>query len=189
MSKFMTIDVFGKCSKLYNKNYEEKTCKKGCDNNAFDCAKEDCYKMLETNYRYYLSFENSICQDYVTEKFFRPLKYDVIPITLNGADMYNLAPPHSFINIFDFNSTMDLILHLKKLSNNNALYASYFWWKDYYEVRNDPIKDRAQSYCDLCAKLNNPEEPSKIYENMYKWWVSDSKCHHYGSNGLTRTLS
>ena len=72
--------------------------------------------MLETNYRYYLSFENSICQDYVTEKFFRPFKYDVIPLTLNGADMHNLAPPHSFINVLDYETTMDLILDLKKLS-------------------------------------------------------------------------
>ena len=182
MSKSMTIDVYGKCSKLYNKNSEEKTCKKGCDNNAFDCAKEDCYKMLETNYRYYLSFENSICQDYITEKFFRPFKYDVIPITLNGADMNNLAPPHSFINALDYNMTEDLIKYLEKLSNDNALYASYFWWKDYYEVRNDPSKDRAQSYCDLCAKLNSPDEPRKMYKNMYKWWVRDSRCHHYKEN-------
>ena len=176
------VDAYGKCSELFNTNFEEKICNRGCKENQYDCSNEHCYKMLETNYRYYLSFENSICQDYVTEKFFRPFKYDVIPITLNGADMNNLAPTHSFINALDYNTIEDLIQYLEKLSNNNALYASYFWWKDYYEVRNDPSKDRAQSYCDLCAKLNSPDEPRKMYKNMYKWWVRDSRCHHYKEN-------
>ena len=119
------VDVYGKCSKLYNTNFEEKTCERGCDGNQYDCSKEHCYKMLETNYRYYLSFENSICQDYVTEKFFKPMEHDVLPISLNGADMNQISPPHSSINILDFNSTLDLIDYLEKLSNDNALYASY----------------------------------------------------------------
>ena len=54
--------------------------------------------MLETNYRFYLSFENSLCKDYVTEKFFKPMKYDVIPIVFNGADFKSYPPPHSAIN-------------------------------------------------------------------------------------------
>ena len=34
---------------------------------------------MEAGYRFYLSFENSVCADYVTEKFFRILHYNVIP--------------------------------------------------------------------------------------------------------------
>ena len=145
--------------------------------------------MLEEKYSFYLSFENSICQDYVTEKFFRPMEHFVIPLTLNGADMKNIAPPYSFINSLDFDSTLQLIQFLVKISKDDALYASYFWWKDYYEVRNDSSKDRAQSYCDLCAKLNSPDEPRKMYKNMYKWWVRDPRCHHYnGIHGLNCLL-
>ena len=36
---------------------------------------------VEASYKYYLAFENSVCQDYVTEKFFRTMKYNLIPGT------------------------------------------------------------------------------------------------------------
>ena len=72
MQKSMTVDVYGKCSKNFHKKPDRKSCSR---------ANEwECYEMLESNYRFYLSFENSICQDYVTEKFFNILRYDVIPI-------------------------------------------------------------------------------------------------------------
>ncbi len=135
----------------------------------------DCYRMLETNYKFYLSFENSICIDYVTEKFFNILKYDVVPIVFNGSPLERFTPPHSAISVLDFESPKHLVKFLEKLSEDDAKYASFFWWRDYYELRNR-MEDRAQAYCDLCKRLNNPDEPAKIYQNMHKWWVEDSKC-------------
>ena len=71
--------------------------------------------MMNKTYKFYLSLENSVCQvniwssqlhmkplfpkDYVTEKFFNILPYNVIPIVLNGANMSHIAPPHSYINV------------------------------------------------------------------------------------------
>ena len=62
------------------------------------------------NYKYYLSFENSVCDDYITEKFFNILKYDVIPITFSGTNFSAIgAPPHSSINVLDFASPKKLV--------------------------------------------------------------------------------
>ena len=74
-------------------------------------------------------------QDYVTEKFFNLLSYNVIPVVLNGADMSRLAPPHSYINVMDFNTTEELALYLHKVDQDDELFASYFWWRDFYTLK------------------------------------------------------
>ena len=44
------------------------------------------YKEYLRPYKFYLSFENANCQDYLTEKFFTALRTEVvIPIALGGA--------------------------------------------------------------------------------------------------------
>lgn len=52
LSKYISVDIYGYCGKL--------SCQKS----------EDCFNMLDKYYKFYLSFENSNCADYVTEKFF-----------------------------------------------------------------------------------------------------------------------
>ena len=55
------------------------------------------------NYKFYLSFENSLCTDYVSEKLFtRALKERVVPIVMNRADMSRFAPEHTYINVFEY---------------------------------------------------------------------------------------
>ena len=73
--------------------------------------------------------------------------------------------------------------YLIKVSEDDKLYASYFWWRDFYEVRSGP-EDRAQGYCELCRRLNDPDEPDKVYKDMYKWWVRDSHCRKVRSATL-----
>ncbi len=66
MKNYMGVDIFGKCGKL-------------------KCGRENetaCYERMEREYRFYLSFENSVCDDYVTEKFWNILeKVNVIPVS------------------------------------------------------------------------------------------------------------
>lgn len=55
--------------------------------------------MVERDYKFYLAFENSICVDYVTEKFFNAMRRTVVPITLGGANYSSLAPFHSAVHV------------------------------------------------------------------------------------------
>ncbi len=56
-----------------------------------------------------------MCTDYVTEKFFNVLKYNMVPVTYNGAEMEKFAPRHSYINALDFSSVEELAKYLEKV--------------------------------------------------------------------------
>lgn len=53
-----------------------------------DCPKdfEECHSILESNYYFYLAFENSLCEDYVTEKVLTATKHFTVPIVYGGAN-------------------------------------------------------------------------------------------------------
>jgi hypothetical protein len=60
--------------------------------------------MLERDYKFYLSFENSLCRDYVTEKFYNALQFTAVPIVYGSASYSTVAPRNSYIDVRDFPS-------------------------------------------------------------------------------------
>jgi hypothetical protein len=142
-----------------------------------------CDTLLQ-NYKFYLAAENSLCPDYVTEKFYRALMNNAVPIVFGGADYAQYAPPNSYVNIADFKSPKQLAEYLLLLANNDALYSKYFDWKKDYEVIPQPT----DGWCDLCEKLNDPMQERKSYENLAKWWYDDVPCLA-GSSFLSSTLN
>ena len=70
---------------------------------------------MEENYKFYLSFENSVCEDYVTEKYYNIMRHNIIPVTYNGANMSLYGPPHSSINALEYETAEDLLDYLQKV--------------------------------------------------------------------------
>ena len=140
-------------------------------------------------YKFYLAFENSICADYVTEKFFKPLIYEVVPIVLGGADYTKFAPPHSYINaLVDFKSPKELADYLLFLNSNDQLYARYFdWRKDYTISIFDP-----KGWCHLCKLVNDLTVPNKVYSDIQHWWMLEKDLcappWQNNSNSITKIL-
>ena len=61
--------------------------------------------MIERDYKFYLAFENSLCRDYVTEKFYNPLLFSTVPIVYGEADYEAIgAPTNSYIDVKHFSS-------------------------------------------------------------------------------------
>ncbi len=112
-------------------------------------TESQCMDIMESKYKFYLSFENSVCKDYVTEKFFKVLNYNLIPIVLGGANYSKFAPSKSYINVRDFQSIGQLGEYLNYLDKNEMAYAEYFEWKNYFRV----VVDYKNVFCHLCQVL------------------------------------
>ena len=50
--------------------------------------------MLDTDYKFYLAFENSNCVDYITEFFVNGLKHNILPIVMGASkEAYERSAP------------------------------------------------------------------------------------------------
>lgn len=159
LQKYIDIDVFGKCGSAV------------CDFQGAQVSTGNCSTTIARDYKFYLSFENNFARDYVSEKFFARMSSNLVPIVLGQADYKLIAPPHSFINVLDYESPKALADFLHKLDRNETEYLSYFWWQHYYHAES--VYLQRLSFCDLCAKLHEDLKPQS-YPNFEQWWHTDS---------------
>ena len=73
MQNHFPVHIYGRCG-----NY---ACPDFDIGPTYD-MKSKCFDFISKNYMFYLSFENSMCLDYVTEKFFKALNFGILPIVL-----------------------------------------------------------------------------------------------------------
>ena len=109
LQKHVPVDIFGGCGQ------------------PLKCTKrrDECFVEIANSYQFYLSFENSLCKDYVTEKLFRALAADLVPVVMGGANYTNIVPPKSVINVQDFASPEQLGKELKRLTEVNVVPANF----------------------------------------------------------------
>ncbi|XP_013397115.1 glycoprotein 3-alpha-L-fucosyltransferase A-like [Lingula anatina] len=158
LQKYIPVDVYGACGPL--------KCSKRDDKNCLDNINRD--------YKFYLSFENSISTDYITEKFWKMLDRDIVTVTRGPANYSRVGiKPEWHINTNDFKSPKDLADYLKYLDMNVTAYVKYLEWKNQYVG----LYSKAEVYCDLCAKLNDISEPVTWYPpgELTRWFI-DGHC-------------
>jgi len=159
LSNFIDVDIYGSCG--------TKRCPR---------SSEECTKMLDTDYKFYLAFENSNCKDYITEKFYvNGLEHNVLPIVMGARkeDYEKSSPFKSFIHVDDFSGPDELAEYLKKLDNDDDLYNSYFQWKGTGEMINTKF------FCRMCALLHDPKErpeERQFYKDINEWWRGKGTC-------------
>lgn len=155
LQKFIDVDIYGKCGNL--------RCPRGSNY---------CDSMLNTTYKFYLAFENTLCIDYVTEKLFNAMNNYIIPIVYSGANLSRFVPPKSYIDANEFDSVEHLTNYLKYLSLNPQEYSKFFWWKKYYKI----VAGSEATWCNLCRKINeqNFKQKRQYYINIKDWWYKGS---------------
>ncbi|XP_073954549.1 alpha-(1,3)-fucosyltransferase C-like [Choristoneura fumiferana] len=146
----LDLDVYGKCG-------------------ALECPKRNrsCDDLLRNTYYFYLAFENSFAEDYITEKVITALMGDVVPILYGGANYSRFLPPGSYLDARKYKpeELASLMAHLIKTP---VAYRDFFRWKNHYSYH------RPKNICGLCAALNNQTmlEARSILD-FRRWWNPD----------------
>ncbi|KAL8558278.1 hypothetical protein ACOMHN_063972 [Nucella lapillus] len=164
--KHYPVDIFGRCGSLQ--------CPRS--------SSSQCMSLLNSTYRFYLSFESSFCRDYVTEKFFKLFQPDfhVIPIVRGGSQYRKFFPSGTFVDASEFRSSEALAKYLKKLESDTERYAAMLREKDKYYVE----WGRKEGMCELCEKVHWDSTP-RMYPSLAAW-LTNRVCwspqrHSYGS--------
>ncbi|XP_047470536.1 alpha-(1,3)-fucosyltransferase C-like [Penaeus chinensis] len=170
LQQFVDVDTFGRCGPL----------------ECLRARQSECYAMLERDYKFYLAFENSLCSDYVTEKFFGVLQYYVVPVVWGSADYLKQGPRHSYVDARDFADVASLARYLKYLDANHTAYMEYFSWKSDQQLATG-WSASAKPWCDLCERLHSDPAP-KYYDDLQAWFVNGSSCESPLSRDLARFI-
>ncbi|XP_013395516.1 alpha-(1,3)-fucosyltransferase 10 [Lingula anatina] len=134
LMKFIPVDSMGKC--LHNKDLP-----KELSDPLKGMSHKDFYKIM-AGYKFTMAFENGVCDDYVTEKFWRPLQLGSVPIVFGSPKIKDLMPSnHSIIDIRNYKTIKELADHLNFLNNNDDEYQKYLQFKKPGGVTNTYLKE------------------------------------------------
>ena len=155
LAKHIPVDVFGQCGKG-------------------KVSKEKESKMLNEQYRFYLAFENTLCEEYTTEKLYKALSLAIIPVVLGNVNYSSILPPHSYIDVRNFKSTFHLANYLNYLTRNDTAYQEYFTWKKRYVCFNKITTPSLA--CRLCSYLNNNYSEKSSIKSISQFWSRNKRC-------------
>lgn len=128
LMKHIQVDSYGQC--LHNKDLPPHLR----DSTAME--DESFYQIL-SQYKFILAFENALCDDYVTEKLWRPLKLGVVPVYYGAPNVRKWLPSNrSAVVVRPEESPEALGRYLRRLDEDDGEYASYLEWKVRRQVSN-----------------------------------------------------
>ena len=166
LGKYINVDIFGDCTK-----------NSPCPGKA----SVSCEAKLHAGYKFYLAFENSMCKEYMTEKFWRSL-YSTggyVPVVVGGLsvdDYTRHAPPNSFIHAYNFSSVAQLGRYLKQLMADDKAFNRYHEWRQHYDITL--YTSTKALPCKLCEAAHKPEATFRNHQNkrLVEDWNDASKC-------------
>jgi hypothetical protein len=110
-----------------------------------------------TRYPFTLALENSIAEDYVTEKFFDPLRMGSVPVYLGAPNVSRFAPGEDcFIDVRDFAGPAALARHLRGLLAEPSRYQALHAWRERPlrpELARVLVEQREPAFTRLCRAV------------------------------------
>ncbi|XP_018600216.1 GDP-fucose protein O-fucosyltransferase 3 isoform X1 [Scleropages formosus] len=125
------VDSYGEC--LHNKDLPPHL-------KDFTAMDEQGFYRILAQYKFILAFENAVCDDYITEKLWRPLKLGVVPVYYGAPNIHRWLPSNgSAIVVRPKESPEKLAEYLKRLDENDQEYETYLEWKEKREISNQNL--------------------------------------------------
>lgn len=158
LKKYIDVDIVGRCGDV--------------DMNCPREKRNECEDKIIKQYYFYLGFENSICDDYITEKVWKRLKQGVIPVVLGRGNYSKELPNGSYIDVKDFESPKHLASHLIRIMRSEELYSSYHTWRRKQVIRNPP----SAALCEICDFVYKTIGESQIIPDINEVWNETRSC-------------
>ncbi|XP_053390912.1 glycoprotein 3-alpha-L-fucosyltransferase A-like, partial [Mercenaria mercenaria] len=161
LRKFIDVDILGACGTKW-------TC-------GIRFKHDDCFKIIN-QYKFFLAFENSFCNNYFSEKVFDNFDYDTVMVTRGGkkGQINQILPVGTFLSTDDFKNAKELGLYLKSIKNET--YLNIIRRKQQFTSFRSYESVFQKAMCEICERMNNADMYKKTIEDIDKWAFSSSPC-------------
>ena len=154
LQKYINVSVYGGCG--------DKKCPadSGWGTGRLNFL-TDCKTVLSERYKFYLSFEQALCDGYTSEKLYGIFESNnlMIPIVRGDPNISKVLPTGTYISTFDYQSIKDLADHLKLVGSTEEMYTAYLKQKLQYKLTR--WEDNfVLGVCELCSKLTWSQDNS-----------------------------
>ncbi|XP_062926417.1 alpha-(1,3)-fucosyltransferase 11 isoform X2 [Mobula hypostoma] len=165
LMEHLQIDSYGQC--LQNKELPSHRLV-----DTLTATTEDSEFMdFISKYKFHLAMENAICDDYMTEKLWRPMHLGVVPIYRGSPVVQDWMPnSHSIILIDDFKSPKDLADYINFLDQNDEEYMKYLEYKQLGGITNTLLLETLEKREWGVNDINKPN-----YLNGFECYVCDQE--------------
>ena len=170
LMKYIDVDSYGRC--LHNKDLPSKLI----DPLTFNT---DPVLDLVSKYKFVLAFENGICHDYFTEKFWRPLYTGTVPIVRGSPTIRDWDPSVNHPSIIlanDFKTPQDLANFLKRLDQDDIEYEKYLSFKRDGVTNQRLLKDYQEREWTVDGETENNIGTGMNFIDGFECYVCD-KLH------------
>jgi hypothetical protein len=163
LKKHLPVDVYGACGQpLPCERYRKDSNRRG-----------GCVRRLMAEYKFYLSFENSFCDGYLTEKIWKTTRVNVIPVVMGSVDYDAVLTPGTYIDVRDFGSPRDLADYLHYLDANDEMYSAIIRKRRSVDcLRLTP----GTPHCMLCHHLHLYRGRTQMVADIADFWSPSRRC-------------
>ena len=137
LSSYISVDSYGQC--LNNKKLDKNLI-------GIEAMNSELIYNLISKYKFTLAFENYACEDYITEKLWRPLQLGSVPIYWGSPTVQDWIPnPNSIIDVRKFENSRELASLLQNLTIESDKYETFLEHKVQNKISNSKLLSELES--------------------------------------------